>query len=74
MMLIDDAHRALDFQYILWRFDTSQLDTQSLGRLDNGPGKAQEDNEELDDLDSQGNEIERKRPENIKGSSCCTIF
>ena len=23
MMLIDEQHRALDFQYILWRFDTS---------------------------------------------------
>jgi hypothetical protein len=26
MMLIDDRHRALDFQYILWRFDTTGLD------------------------------------------------
>ena len=74
MMLIDDRHRALDFQYILWRFDTSQLDHQNLTRLDNGPGQNQEDREDVDDLDSDGNPTERKNPEMIKGSSCCTIF
>ena len=37
MMLIDGNHRALDFQYILWRFDTSGLDTVELGKLDAGP-------------------------------------
>ena len=46
MMLIDDRHRALDFQYILWRFDTSQLDTSELKFLDNGPGGAEEQEEE----------------------------
>ena len=46
MMLIDERHRALDFQYILWRFDTTQLDIQDLKFLDNGPGAA---SEELED-------------------------
>ena len=46
MMLIDERHRALDFQYILWRFDTSQLDTSELKFLDNGPGGADEQEEE----------------------------
>ena len=74
MMLIDDRHRALDFQYILWKFDIEQLDTVALGRLDNGPGTAAEDDEDQVELDSQGNELERKNVEQIKGSSCCTIF
>ena len=26
MMLIDNTSRALDFQYILWTFDTSKID------------------------------------------------
>lgn len=38
MMLIDDKQRTLDFHYILWRFDTSQLDLTTLKALDNGPG------------------------------------
>jgi hypothetical protein len=74
MMLIDDAHRALDFQYILWRFDTSELDTVTLGRLDNGPGGNADNNEELNEIDAHGNELERKNVEQIKGASCCTIF
>ena len=74
MMLIDDRHRALDFQYILWRFDTSQLDTSELKFLDNGPGGAEEQEEETPEIDTQGNEMPRKNVEINKGSSCCTIF
>ena len=47
MMLIDDKHRALDFQYILWRFDTENLDMGTLNRLDMGPGGNQEDDEDM---------------------------
>ena len=74
MMLIDDRHRALDFQYILWRFDTSNLDNQVLGKLDHGPGQTQDEDEDYVELDSHGNEVERKDVEKIKGSACCTIF
>ena len=74
MMLIDDKHRALDFQYILWKFDVSGLNMVALERLDKGPGANEEDLEDVDELDTDGNEIPRKKPENIKGSSCCTIF
>ena len=74
MMLIDDRHRALDFQYVLWRFDITGLDQPSLAKLDKGPGTDREEEEDINDLDSQGNEMPRKNVENIKGSSCCTIF
>ena len=74
MMLIDDKHRALDFQYILWRFDTEALDKTTLNRLDAGPGGNQDEDEDMNEMDSQGNEVARKNVENIKGSSCCTIF
>ena len=75
MMLIDERHRALDFQYILWRFDTSQLDSADLKFLDNGPGANDEELEDEPVVDTQGNEIApRKNVENSKGTSCCTIF
>ena len=76
MMLIDERHRALDFQYILWRFDTSQLDIQDLKFLDNGPGAASEELEDATEytVDSHGNEVPRKNVEPVKGTSCCTIF
>lgn len=57
MMLLDHNRRALDFHYILWRFETSNLDTVTLGKLDNGPGASQDDDLEQDELDSDGNEI-----------------
>lgn len=52
MMLIDERHRALDFQYILWRFDTSQLDTSDLKFLDNGPGGNDEEEEQAPEIDT----------------------
>lgn len=42
MMLIDDNQRALDFQYILWKFDTKEIDHASMKRLDHYPGFKQE--------------------------------
>ena len=56
MMLIDSNHRALDFQYILWRFDTSQLDMVELAKLDAGPNNEDDENDD-ENVDSQGNEI-----------------
>ena len=50
MMLIDSNHRALDFQYILWRFDTKDLDTATLGKLDAGPGQTEGDMDEDENL------------------------
>lgn len=75
MMLIDSNHRALDFQYILWRFDTKDLDLEVLGKLDAGPGQAEGDMEDESELDSDGNEKTPigKKVEQGK-SSCCTIF
>ena len=55
MMLIDSNHRALDFQYILWRFDTKELDTPVLIKLDHGPGQTEGDQDE-DDFETAGNE------------------
>ena len=74
MMLIDERRRALDFQYILWRFDTQNLDQQTLKFLDNGPGAQPEDLEDVPEVDTLGNEMPRKPVDQIKGSSCCTIF
>ena len=51
MMLIDARHRALDFQYILWRFHIGDLDHPTLAKLDKGPGKDREDDEDVNDLD-----------------------
>lgn len=76
MMLIDSHHRALDFQYILWRFDTKDLDTVTLGKLDAGPGQNEGDMDEDGDFDTAGNEsaaASGKKVEQGK-SSCCTIF
>ena len=74
MMLIDARHRALDFQYILWRFHTGDLDLPTIAKLDKGPGRDHEEDEDVAEVDEQGNELPRKNVENIKGSSCCTIF
>ena len=74
MMLIDQAHKTLDFHFILWRYETKELDHATLARLDVGPGGNSEDEEELSDADSQNPDGERKQVEQIKGSSCCTIF
>ena len=76
MMLIDSNHRALDFQYILWRFDTKDLDTATLGKLDAGPGQTEGDMDEDENFDTAGNESATpggKKVEQGK-SSCCTIF
>ena len=74
MMLIDANHRALDFQYILWRFDTKDLDYQTLNRLDNGPGTTNDEDKDEDDDDSQAEYQDRKKVETSSKSSCCTIF
>ena len=72
MMLIDNDHKTLDFQYILWRYDTSNLPTDELKRLDKGPGGNYEETEDSDG-ETPGSDG-AGRPEQIKGSSCCTIF
>ena len=76
MMLIDGNHRALDFQYILWRFDTKELDTVTLNRLDAGPNQDDENDEDAE-FDTEGNPVAAaaggKKVEYTK-SSCCTIF
>ena len=38
-MLIDERRRSLDYQFILWRFETTDLhEDDDLRFLDNGPG------------------------------------
>ena len=75
-MLIDERRRSLDYQFILWRFETTDLhEDDDLRFLDNGPGGMTESQlEEMPEVDSDGNEKPRKTAEEIKGSSCCTIF
>ena len=75
-MLIDERRRSLDYHFILWRFETRDLhEDDDLRFLDNGPGGMTESQlEELPEVDTDGNEKPRKNAEEIKGSSCCTIF
>ena len=72
MMLLDSQRRALDFQYILWHFDTSKLDLATLKKLDNKTGHTeQEDDWEQDAEIMEG---QTRVVEQSSGSSCCVIF
>ena len=73
-MLLDQNRKQLDYQYVVWKFDTSKLDQSTLHKLDTGVAGAPEDEEDQNSVDSQGNEVEKRPVDEIKGSSCCTIF
>ena len=73
MMLIDNSSRALDFQYILWTFDTSKIDHASMKRLDHYPGFKQEqnidDDDEAVDLPAQENMLNEGKRAGIKNNA-----
>lgn len=72
MMLIDREKRALDFQYILWHFDTANLDLANLKKLDNKTGHTEKEDDWEEDAElMQG---QTRVVEQSQGSSCCTIF
>ena len=73
-MLLDHARKQLDFQFIIWKFDTAKLDSSSLQKLDTGVAKADVNDEDVQSVDSQGNEVEKRPVDQIQGSACCTIF
>ena len=51
MMLINAERRALDFQYILWHFDTSNLDLVTLKKLDNKTGHTEKEDDWEEDAE-----------------------
>ena len=51
MMLIDSQRRALDFQYILWHFDTANLDLPTLKKLDKKTGHKEKEDEYDEDIE-----------------------
>ena len=61
-MFLDQNRKQLDYHFIVWKFDTDKLDQSTLHKLDTGVANAHhDDNEDINSVDSQGNEIE-KRP------------
>lgn len=74
-MLLDEKRKQLDFQFVLWRFETKKLDMATLHKMDVGLEQINaEQNEDVDSLDSEGEEREPREVEKIQGSSCCSIF
>ena len=73
-MLLDHREKQLDFQFILWRFETKNLNMTKLQKVDNGLEGGRHEDEDIDSIDSEGNAVERRQVEKIQGSSCCTIF
>lgn len=72
MMLLDSQRRALDFQYILWHFDTSKLDLATLKKLDNKTGHTEKEDDWEQDAEIM--EGQTRVVEQSNGSSCCIIF
>ena len=72
MMLIDSSRRALDFQYILWHFDTEKLDLATLKKLDNKTGHTEKEDDWEQDAEIMDGET--RIVEQTTGSACCTIF
>ena len=75
LMLLDEKRKQLDYQFILWKFDTKKLDLSILQKMDNGLSNADQDNnDDVDSLDSDGNNDSTRQVEKVNGSACCTIF
>ena len=56
-------------------YDTQKLDQSTLHKLDVGVANANDDdNEDINSIDSQGNEIDKRPVEFAGKSACCTIF
>ena len=75
-MLLDEKRKQLDFQFVLWRFETKKLDMGVLHKMDVGLEQINaEQNEDVGSQDSEDEDGNPKREvEKIQGSSCCTIF
>lgn len=83
MMLLDASRKTLDFHYILWRFNTRELDHQELKSLHGDFGGDVEENEDIIEQESMKSvglttlEMEqstRVKSQVKKRKTCCTIF
>ena len=86
MMLLDGSRKTLDFHYILWRFNTRELDHQYLKSLQADFGG--EEDEQVDIIEQESMKsvgLTALEMEHSKGKSsliknskkrktCCTIF
>ena len=74
-MLLDQNRKQLDYHFVIWKFDTHKLDQSTLHKLDVGVANANEDDNDIDSVDSQGNYKDRPDAvENVVKAVCCTIF
>ena len=74
-MFLDQNRKQLDYHFVVWKFDTQKLDQSTLHKLDVGVANANDDdNEDINSIDSQGNEIDKRPVEFAGKSACCTIF
>lgn len=76
VLFLDAPCKTIDHHFLLWKFDTKNLDHKALLKLDVGllAGGEAADGEtdygtEGDDPNSPSNEVEK-----VSGSSCCNIF
>ena len=71
-MLLDDASKSLDHNFILWNFDMTKLDLRALEKLDRADKEDVEDEEEED----EGEEalFDKAAVDKAVGSACCSIF
>ena len=83
MMLLDSSRKTLDFHYILWRFNTGELDHAELKSLQADFGGAEEEHEDIIEQESNKSyglntlemEISTKGKSLVKKKkTCCTIF
>jgi hypothetical protein len=58
-LLLDRNKKVLEYNFVLWKYDTTKLDHASLAKLDKGSKEA----EDPDQLEFK-----------IKDKQCCSIF
>lgn len=59
VMFLDKDKRTLDYNFLLWKYDTTKLDHVSLAKLDKGSSAAENEGEVA---------------ENPSKRQCCTLF
>ena len=42
LVLLDKSKRVLDYNFMLWKYDTTKLDHESLAKLDKGSKEAED--------------------------------
>ena len=53
LMFLDQNRKQLDYQFVVWKFDTSKLDHKVLNKLDTGVANQNADNDEdINSVDS----------------------